>query len=116
MIYQEVPSGTGQQTRALVSGQQLEKGGRSRADATLVLAVLQLYGLTTLAPVSSYRASAKPHSLLVGLQTEWQEGDSSDGGLFASPRADGTAAASGGLGGKSDEVDPLGLMRGGVLA
>ncbi|ORY73403.1 exocyst complex component Sec5-domain-containing protein [Leucosporidium creatinivorum] len=73
-------------------------GGEKRDWAADESAMLQLYGLTTLAP------------------TEWQEGDSSDPGLFGSPRADGTGPTSGGLGGKSDELDPLGLMRGGVLA
>ncbi|KAK4057640.1 Exocyst complex component S5 [Microbotryomycetes sp. JL221] len=65
--------------------------------------MLQLYGLTSLAP------------------TEWQEGDSSDVALFGESKPDGTTPSTapgfvGTGGGKSDEPDPLGLLRNGVLA
>ena len=49
-------------------------------------------------------------------QTEWQEGDTSDAGLFSADSATPTAATSIAASSKGDENDPLGLMRGGVLA
>ncbi|BGP36516.1 Exocyst complex component S5 [Rhodotorula kratochvilovae] len=65
-------------------------------------AMLQLYGLSTLAP------------------TQWEEGDTADSGLFGSPRPEGAAGPTGTakVGGamKGDENDPLGLVRGGVLS
>lgn len=54
-------------------------------------AMLQLYGLSTLAP------------------DEWEQGEA---GLFSSPVESGGRAQ----GARGDENDPLGLMRGGVLA
>ncbi|GAA5945363.1 hypothetical protein JCM3775_002199 [Rhodotorula graminis] len=65
-------------------------------------AMLELYGLSTLAPA------------------QWEDGDTADAGLFGAPRPDGAAgpagtAKVGGATTKGDENDPLGLMRGGVL-
>lgn len=53
-------------------------------------------------------------------QTQWEEGDTGDAGLFGSPRAEGGAGPAGtakvGGAAKGDENDPLGLVRGGVLS
>ncbi|BGP12574.1 hypothetical protein JCM10213_004839 [Rhodosporidiobolus nylandii] len=64
-------------------------------------AMLQLYGLSSLAP------------------THWEEGDTADPGLFGSPKPGEagtkvTTTAAGAL--KGDEQDPLGLLRTGVLS
>ncbi|KAK4055272.1 Exocyst complex component S5 [Microbotryomycetes sp. JL201] len=61
-------------------------------------AMLQLYGLDSLAP------------------SKWQEGDSSDAALFGEPRADTGHPPVAGAFGKADEPDPLGLLRANVLA
>ncbi|GAA6006556.1 hypothetical protein JCM10207_004971 [Rhodosporidiobolus poonsookiae] len=62
-------------------------------------AMLQLYGLSSLSP------------------DVWEEGDTTDPGLFGSPKpGEAGAKVTTTSAMKGDEQDPLGLMRGGVLA
>lgn len=92
--------------------------GLGRADAGLTCSATALrfdYTLTGTLPRRRILGGRGAALTSCSPQTEWEEGDSSDGGLFSSPKADG-AAPTAASGGKGDEMDPLGLMRGGVLA
>ncbi|GAA5834893.1 hypothetical protein JCM11251_002055 [Rhodosporidiobolus azoricus] len=60
-------------------------------------AMLQLYGLSSLAP------------------THWEEGDTADPGLFGSPKPGEAGAKVAATAAKGEETDPLGLLRTGVL-
>ena len=52
----------------------------------------------------------------VCLQTEWTSNEADQDNLFGSPKPEGAGAAVIPRSTKGDENDPLGLMRGGVLA